>query len=245
MSVAKNILQLFLLPSFFSVALFLLGFFFFVVKKKKIGKILFLSGFIFYYSFSLSFLSDFLLYSLEKNYSPLSREEMKGATKVVLLLGGRESDVLRGSEVLRISHTLNHKVKIIISGTDPLNPKSEEAFAVRSFFINRGIPAENIIIEGSSKNTWENVRNVKEIINDQSFFLVTSAYHMNRAIKEFQRVESNPIPAPTDFKRKGEYNIYDIFPFSENLKKSDLAAKEHFGAIYYKILFLFDKEGSL
>ncbi|MDD3072433.1 MAG: YdcF family protein [Candidatus Pacebacteria bacterium] len=233
---------MFLLPSVLAALFFLFGAFFLFLKKKKTGRAFIILSFLFYYAFSVSPVSDFLLNPLEKEYSFLKEEEMDKANKVVLLLGGRESDILRGSEVLRISHTLNHRAGIIISGTDPLNPKSEEAFAVRNFFISRGVPSEKITIEGSSKNTWENVRNVKEIINDEPFFLVTSAYHMNRAVKEFQRVGLSPIPSPTDFKRKGEYNMFDIFPSPENLKKSDLATKEHLGEVYYKILFFFEKQ---
>ena len=240
MTIFKSILQLFLLPSFLVIVFFFFSFFFSFFKKKKLVKFFIFLGFIFYYLFSLSFVADFILYPLEKEYSYLKEEDMGKANQIVLLLGGRESDILRGSEVLRISHAKNHQNTIIISGTDPLNPKSEEAFAVRNFFISRGIPAENIVIEGKSKNTWENVRNVKEILKEESFFLVTSAYHMNRAIKEFKRVDLSPLPAPTDFKRKGEYNIFNIFPAPQNLKKSDLAIKEHFGKIYYKILFFFE-----
>jgi uncharacterized SAM-binding protein YcdF (DUF218 family) len=230
---------MFLLPSVLAMVFIVFGFVLFFFKKKKIGKILIIAGALFYYIFSITIVSDFLLFPLEKEYALLKEQEMNMTDKVVLLLGGKEADVLRGSEVLRISHSTNHRVKIIISGTDPLNPKSEEASAVRGFFISRGVPAENITIEGKSKNTRENTRNVKEIVEDKPFFLVTSAYHMNRSMKEFERLEANPIPAPTDFKRKGQYDFFDFFPDPQNLKKSDLAIREHFGRIYYKILFTF------
>ncbi len=231
-------LQLFLLPSVLIAVFFLLGAFFLFLKKKGIGRFLIILGFLFYYLFSSSLISDFILLPLEKDYSPLKEEDMGEANKLVLLLGGRESDILRGSEVLRISHITGNDIDVIVSGTDPLNPKSEEASAVRNFFISRGLPAENIIIEGNSRNTWENARNVKEVVGEESFFLVTSAYHMKRAFKEFEKIGANPIPAPTDFKRKGEYNLFDFFPAPQNLKKSDLATREHFGMIYYNILSL-------
>lgn len=163
---------------------------------------------------------------------------MEKADKVVLLLGGREADVLRGSEVLRISHIRDHEVKIIISGTDPLLPTSEEAVAVKRFFVNRGLEEENIIIEGQSRNTWENIRNVKKIVEGKPFFLVTSAYHMERAIKEFEKVEANPIPAPADFKIKTEeYNALDFLPDAQNLRKSDLALHEYFGILWYGLKY--------
>jgi len=195
-------------------------------------------GLLLYYLFSTTIVSNFLLSPLENKYSPLGIEDIEKADKMVLLLGGREADVLRGSEVLRISHLRDHQVKIIISGTDPLLPASEEALAVKRFFANRGLAEENIIIEGQSRNTWENIRNVKEIVEEKPFFLVTSAYHMERALKEFEKVGANPIPAPTDFKIKTEkYNALDFLPDAQNLRKSDLAFHEYLGILWYGLKY--------
>ncbi|MDP1538639.1 MAG: YdcF family protein [bacterium] len=234
-----KILQQLLLPSVFVLVLILIGLVLWLMsKKKKLGKILMIAGLLLYYLFSTTIVSNFLLSPLESKYSPLGIEDMEGVDKVVLLLGGREADVLRGSEVLRISHLRDHEVKIIISGTDPLLSTSEEALAVKRFFINRGLEEENIIIEGRSRNTWENIRNVQEIVQGKPFFLVTSAYHMERAIKEFEKVEANPIPAPTDFKIKTEkYNVLDFLPDSQNLRKSDLALYEYFGILWYRLKY--------
>jgi len=221
-----KIIQIVLYPSIFFLIFIILGLF---LKKKK----LVILGLALYYLFSITLVTDLILNPLEGSYSFL--EEFNQAEKIVMLLGGRESNVLRSSEVLRISHLTNHQKTIIISGTDPLNPESEEALGVRNFFISRGIPEENIIIEGQSRNTWENTRNVKEIVKDQPFFLVTSAFHMRRAKGEFKKLGTNVIAAPTNFKRKGEYNLLDFLPSSANLRNSDLAIKEYFGILYYKI----------
>ncbi|MDD5606817.1 MAG: YdcF family protein [Candidatus Pacebacteria bacterium] len=225
-----KIIQIFLYPSIFFLILILFGFLF---KKKY----LIILGLFFYYLFSITFLSDIIFYPLEKDYDFLSEQEMQKADKIVLLLGGKESDVLRASEVLRISHLSNHEKTIIISGTDPINPKSEEAQGVRNFFISRGIPQDIIIIEGQSRNTKENIQNVKEIVQEKPFLLVTSAYHLKRAEKEFEKVSANPIPAPTDFKRKGfDYGFFDFLPSSINLRNNDLAIKEYFGIFYYNLI---------
>ena len=234
-----KILQQLVLPSSFVLLLILIGLVLLLVsKKKKLGKFLVIAGILLYYLFSITPVSNFLLSPLENKYSPLAIEDMEKADKVVLLLGGRESDVLRGSEVLRISYLKNQEVKIIISGTDPLLPTSEEALGLKRFFISRGLKEENIIIEAQSRNTWENIRNVKEIVEDNPFFLVTSAYHMERAKREFEKVEANPIPAPTDFKVKTEkYNALDFLPDAQNLRNSDLAIHEYLGILWYNFIY--------
>ncbi len=232
-----RIIQQLILPSVFIPVLIFLGIVFLFRKKNlKVGKILVLLGLSLYYLFSVTPVVDLLLLPLEREYQSVKIDEIRNADKIVLLLGGRESDVLRASEVLRIAYLTNHEAKIVISGTDPLNPQSEEAVAVRSFFTVRGIPPENIIIEGRSKNTWENVRNIKEIVGETPFFLVTSAYHMKRSIKEFKKVGANPIPAPMDFKRRGEYGPLSYFPNAINLRNADLAVHEYFGIIFYEFL---------
>ena len=234
-----KILQQLLLPSSLVLLLILIGLvFWLILKKKKLGKILMILGILFYYFFSVTIISNYLLLPLESKYFPLEMEDMSAADNIVLLLGGSEADTLRGSEVLRLSHLKNHQVKIIISGTDPLLPTSEEALGVKRFFVNRGLPEENIVIEGRSRNTWENIRNVKEIVEEEPFFLVTSAYHMTRALREFEKVEAKPIPAPTDFKVKTEkYNALDFFPDAQNLRNSDLAIHEYLGILWYSFAY--------
>ena len=233
-----KILQQLLVPSSFLLFLAFLGLIFlFIFKKKFFGRLLMFLAVLLYYLFSITPVSNFLLASLENKYSPLSLGEIQEADRVVLLLGGRESDVLRGSEVLRIAHLKNQKVEIIISGTDPLLAGSEEALGLKQFFVNRGLKEENIIIEGQSRNTWENTRNAKELVGEEPFFLVTSAYHMMRAEKEFKKIETKPIPAPTDFKIKTEkYNVFDFLPDSLNLRNCDLALHEYLGILWYKFI---------
>jgi len=233
----SKILQQFLIPTVFSFTLILIGIIFsFSKKKQKTRKILLYAGIALIYIFSITPISDLALKPLENNYSQIKEKNLSQADTIVLLLGGGDADVLRGSEALRIYHLADQKTKIIVSGTDPWNSGSETANATRNFFINRGVLAENIVIEGKSNNTRESAKNVKKLVESNPFFLVTSAYHMERSIQSFKKVGTNPIPAPADFKIKGSYNILDFFPNPDNLKKSDLAFHEYFGIIFYKII---------
>jgi uncharacterized SAM-binding protein YcdF (DUF218 family) len=235
-----KILQNLLMPSTF-IFIFLGVGFYLLQKNHKRAKLFLFLGIAFYYLFSITPVSNFLLSPLEQKYEPLPTENIGNADKIVLLLGGRESNILRASEVLKIWHLAKTEMKIIISGTDPLISTSEEAQAVRDYFINRGIDAEDIIIEGKSSNTRENVINVQKIVGEKPFFLVTSAYHMYRSEGEFERLKANPIPAPTDFKKSqySSYNFFDFIPSAQNLRNSDLAIHEHLGGIYYRFIFLF------
>jgi len=230
-----KILEMFLLPSVFVLVLILIGIILIFRKKRgKLGKILIFLGILLYYLFSITPVADSIISPLEKQYQPVQKEELNKADKIVLLLGGKESDVLRASEVLRL---YNLQSAIIISGRDPLSPKIEEAKEVKDFLVERGIPSENIILEDKSRTTKESAENLKNLVVEEPFFLVTSAYHMPRSMESFQKMGANPIAAPADFKIKESYDILDFFPNAENLRNSDIALHEYFGILWYRLKY--------
>ncbi len=230
-----TILKNFLVPGFFSFFLIFLGFILLLIKKKSPGKYFIIFGLILFSFFSTTFGSDFLIGPLEDDFMVLSADRLNDAEIIVVLSGGRKADALRSSEVIRISSMKNHNASLIVSGTEPLNPKSELSL-IEFFFISRGVPSDNIIVEDKSKNTRENAEKVFKKIGEEPFFLVTSAYHMKRAFSEFEKLGAKPIPAPTDFRKKGSpYGFWDYFPNSGNLRNSDLAIHEHLGILYYNI----------
>lgn len=224
-----------LVPGSLSFILVIVGTILIIFRKKKKGKYLVFAGLLIYYIFSITPGADFVIGRLEEDFTTLNVEMINEAETIVVLSGGSKADVLRSSEVLRISTLKDHSPILIISGTESIADRNNLS-AVESFFINRGIPSENIVVEDESKNTRENAEQVSKEVGEEPFFLVTSAYHMKRAVMEFKRNDSNPIPAPTDFrKRKSSYLLGDYIPDSENLRKSDLAFHEHFGILYYRL----------
>jgi len=232
-----KLLQEFLLPSVFVLFFLILGFL--LVNRDRSKKLLIL-GIVFYYFFSITPISDLFLSPFENRYRQIQDGEMGKSTKIVLLLGGLETDVLRASEVLRIYYQKtrieNQETKIIVSGRDPLTLTNNEVDSVQGFLEDRGVAPEDIILEDNSRNTAESARCVKEMVGDSPFILVTSAYHMPRSMEAFQKIGANPISAPTDFKVKKDYAVLDFFPDSRNLKKTDLAFHEYFGIIFYRFL---------
>jgi len=96
-----KILQWFLTPSGFIFILLAAGLIL-ASKKKKTGKMFLVLGVIFYYFFSITPAADLILAPLENQYQTIGENELDKTDTIVLLLGGRESDVLRASEVLRI-----------------------------------------------------------------------------------------------------------------------------------------------
>ena len=240
-----KILQWFLVPSGFIFIFLIVGLILIFRKKrklKKIGKIFLAVGVALFYFFSITPVTDLILSPLENRYQPIEIEDLDKANTVVLLLGGKESDVLRASEVLRIfnfqipifNQFSNSNFQIIVSGTDPLGTEKEEAKNLKAYLIERGIPSENIILEDQSRNTKESAENIKKMIGKEPFFLVTSAYHMPRSMEIFKMVDAMSIAAPCDFKKENVYSVLDFFPDAKNIRNADLAFHEYFGIIFYR-----------
>lgn len=229
---------MFLVPTVFIFILLLTGLILILKQtRKKIGKGLIIVGLLFYYVLSIAPTTDLILRPLENQYNQIKEDKLALSDKIVLLSGEEE----RLDEALRIYNErlklIGEKTKVIISGRSSLNPKGNEAEELKNYLKWQGIPSENIILEEKSRNTAENAKNVKEIFGEEPFFLVTSAYHMPRSMEVFQEMETNPIPAPTDFRSKKEYGILDFFPGADNFEKSNLALHEYFGILFYRLYY--------
>jgi uncharacterized SAM-binding protein YcdF (DUF218 family) len=79
----------------------------------------------------------------------------------------------------------------------------QEADVMRELAVSHGVPASAIILESKAANTYENVVFVREILDKhdwRSVLLVSSPYHMRRAILTWRKVAPEitvvPIPVP-------------------------------------------------
>ena len=98
------------------------------------------------------------------------------------------------------------KVKklLLTGGTGSLlQDRPSEAILAAEFLKRMGVPDSAIIIEGKSRNTWENATFSTELIRQQpgnpSCLLMTSAYHMRRSMGCFQNAGVQCVPFSVDF----------------------------------------------
>jgi uncharacterized SAM-binding protein YcdF (DUF218 family) len=139
---------------------------------------------------------------------------------------------------------------IILSGgrIDWRGSGSPESADMANILTSIGIPAEAIIQEPDSLNTYQNAVNVRKILESRGIkqvLLITSAMHMPRSLKIFQRQGINVIPAPTDFLvSEGEIAelssspkaaILNLLPDTDNLHQFTNALKEYIGGFVYRL----------
>jgi uncharacterized SAM-binding protein YcdF (DUF218 family) len=92
--------------------------------------------------------------------------------------------------------------RIIVSGGGFLaatGAATTEAEAMRRFLVELGVPDSAIVNEGKSDNTIENIQNVRAMVQDKPVALVTSGYHMPRALRIAKAAKLDAAAFPTNF----------------------------------------------
>ena len=94
------------------------------------------------------------------------------------------------------------------------------------------MPAALLGVLDTPVDTAQEAYAVRDVLADgERFFRVTSASHLRRAVRHFERVGLEPIPAPTGFKTGSERvrTLGYWVPSAGNLRKTERAVHETLG----------------
>jgi len=249
MYMLKSVLTPFLLPpGIFISILISTGAWFLHKKKWKAGIVVLIFG-CFAWALSISPVSDAMIRSLESEYG--IPKNIKG--NVIILLGGgvydeapdlsglgapKDGYLTRIVTAVRLQKRLN--IPIIVSGAETSKDKVLENHIVKRFLIDLGVPDEKIITESKSKDTIENAKFTQEICIKLGFtnpILITSAYHLKRAIMSFDKIGLKVLPFPAGFKSwKSKHYGWRAYLPGDFLTAS-VAIKEYLGLVFYKIAY--------
>jgi uncharacterized SAM-binding protein YcdF (DUF218 family) len=117
-------------------------------------------------------------------------------------------------------------------GTEGTTPSSESA-AMRLFLHNLGVPDEAIIEEGRALNTLENIAFVREIVQGKQVALVTSAYHMPRAMRTARQARLNAAAFPSEWRYAGgDVPWENYLPSMNAISISSLALWEYLALVF-------------
>jgi uncharacterized SAM-binding protein YcdF (DUF218 family) len=254
--ISKLVTSAFLPPGIFILAFAVAGLLA-LLGKRRASAILAICGTVLLLAFSLTPVADALILPLENRYAPLSLGEggaiaipqgLKGLPVVVL--GGGEVDSspeegghasLRAEPMKRLAYGIRVAQgcggKIVFSGGLVFGPAGaeSEADAARRFIEGGGYGVQ-AVYEGGSRTTAENALNVASLVGARRVVLVTSAYHMPRAVASFERRGMQVVPAPTDYQAdRTAYGLSDFLPSIEALGRSWKALHEYAGLAGYAI----------
>ncbi len=195
---------------------------------------------------SLPLTGYFLLGPLERaagDYADPARLQALGVTHIVVLGGGVRQDgpnpydrlspasLYRLLEGMRLWRGVPGS-RLVLSG-GRLGPAMKEAVAMAQLARRLGVPDEAMILETNSWDTADQARALAPLLGGRPFALVTSAYHMPRALALFRAWGLKPLPAPTDFRTRGfVWSYNDFIPQAGGLKGSETAIYEYLGRIW-------------
>ncbi len=235
----KKLISYLILPPGVFIALFL-----FIAgagRKSRLVRIPALAGALLLYLISVEPVKDALFYPLERSFR--TPERVEGDFIVVLGGGAYNSGYLKASSYKRlITAFLLHRrtgKPLILSGGASIGV-IPEARVMKQLLLEFGVEERDIIADLRSRDTFENARYVKEIcdrVGCKSITLVTSAFHMRRALMVFRKTGLEVQPYPTDFKFEGRYNLYSLFPKYSVLYDSAIAIREYLGLTFYSLVY--------
>jgi uncharacterized SAM-binding protein YcdF (DUF218 family) len=141
-------------------------------------------------------------------------------------------------EALRLAQKYP-QARILISGGDGSMSGVYEGDAVISarFFPLFGVTRERLLEETTSRTTFENAVNTKELLASQGLsncLLITSGYHMPRSVGIFRKLGIDVVPWPADYRTDGHEGLgLDFTQPGRNSQNLATAIREWFGLVGY------------
>lgn len=166
-----------------------------------------------------------------------------GARWVVVLGGGYETSAGVPPTSRLSSATLERLVegirvyrrlpgaKLIVSGGGRGDGEPTQAQMMVEAAAALGVPVADTVQEGNSDDTADEAALVHDIVGNGRVVLVTSAVHMRRSVRLFEKQGMTVVPAPAGY-WTAEGNL---LPNSERLGQSDAAEHEYLGMIWGRL----------
>jgi len=249
----SKIFGFFAIPSNLTVSIGLLGLLLLPTRFVRAGRRLVVASFVVLAILGLSPLGNALIIPLEQRFP--TWDAARGAPDGIIVLGGAISpDVSAARNDPALNEAAERMTaipelarrypdaRILFSGGSGAliyDEGNEADFALR-LFESLGIARARILLEDRSRNTVENALFSKAIAQPKSgerWLLVTSGYHMPRAIGIFRKVGFAVEPYPVDWRTRGMADAWRPFPtMGEGLRRSDIAVREWIGLAVYWLM---------
>ena len=223
--------------------------FFGVFRKRMLPSLI---GLIILIILSLPIVSGQLIKLLEQDYRPTTPNETARADTVIVLSGMvtliEKNDgihyefseavdrIFAGINLLKIGKAQ----KIILTrGKLPWSVGVPEGEFLAEFIQSQGINPNRILLSEIVQNTNDEAKAISRMLPKNSeVILVTSAFHMPRAVKVFQNQNLKVIPYAVDFRSSvKEINIIDFLPQASAFKDSNFYFREIIGRVYYSMRY--------
>ena len=247
----SKIAWFFATPSNLLVSLVLLGLLLALTRRlRRVGIGVALTFALATFAFGLLPLANYLFVPLEGRFSTF-RDDGKPVDGIILLGGSvdAQDSVNRGAivvneaaerllDVVQLTRRYpDARLLIVGGGGTVFGDGTAESPVTASYMKSIGIDPARILIEERSRTTFENavfsvpIAKPKE---GERWLLVTSAWHMPRAVGVFEKAGFPVVPYPVDFRVGDSFRgVRGFGSISDGLRRFDVGAKEWAGLVAY------------
>ena len=196
-------------------------------------------------------LGELLLYPLEHRFPPW--DASRGTpTGIVVLGGGINPELSAAHDRAVFTHSADRIIaaatlarqypnaRIVFSGGSAnllWDDSAKEADYALSAFEELGIARDRLVMERRSRNTLENAAFSKAVAkpkDGERWLLVTSAFHMPRAIGSFRKAGFTVEPCPVDWRVGGAGSLLAFSPIAvKGFEQTEIAVREWIGLVAY------------
>lgn len=248
---ATNLTSAFLLPPFNLVLLGAAGFLL-LKTRPGLGRCLVATMLALLYLQSIPIVADTLLQELETRPG---RNLADTDIEAIVVLGGGTYynapeygyDTVGRYSLERIRYAARlHRITgrpLLATGGAPRGNSSSEAAQMKTV-LEKEFQVPVKWIEGASRNTRENAYKTFAILKGDGISriaLVTHAWHMPRAAREFEQAGFKVIPASTAYTTRYKTDIFAFIPATGALQRSSLFFHEVIGLLWYRLIPVSDQ----
>ena len=239
-----NLVSAFLLPPLNLILLGAIGVLL-LKRRPRVGKVLVVFALALLYLLSIPFVAETALQKLE---TPPVLNRFNSIQAIVVLGAGTYFNAPEygghtvnrfGLERIRYAarlHRLTGK-PVLATGGAPLGSGSSEAAQMRDV-LEKEFQVPVNWIEETSGNTRENAYKSFAVLKRDGIThiaLVTHAWHMPRAAREFEQAGFKITPAATAFTTRYKTDLFAFIPTAGALQKSQLFLHEVIGMLWYRM----------
>jgi len=194
-----------------------------------------------------------MFYLLEKNYH--NKVNLPENVDGILILSGATNPFLTkeydqislNDSIERLTESIqlmkkSPKAKVFFAGGTAGSiqyPDLSHSYVAKKFYESLGVNIQNIYFDNESRNTYENIVFAKKKFDpnkDEKWVLVTSAFHLKRAISIGEKLGWELIPYATDYKLPKKFRWKLSFNFFGNLSSFQRSSHEWVGIISYYLM---------
>ena len=192
-----------------------------------------------------------LLEPLERRYRPLDPAALSASVGYIVVLGAdytpgdgipvsaalNDDGLKRIVEAVVLMRRLGIGRLVVSGGAPPRRVPSARGYAELAREL--GVADGSILVSDRPLDTGAEADAVEKLLGSQSYVLVTSAYHMPRAMWLMTRVGSHPIPAPSGQRVHSDRHVgwRSFVPTGVGLDNSERALHEYLGLVALEMGF--------